>query len=275
MDKNSQSSPYRIMLVGCGKMGSAMLKAWLTANIVSEALVIDPCGLPEIFKNDPRVQHHEDASQGVTNQPDAVILATKPQTLRQAAEDISGSIKQDCLILSIAAGQSLETLQNLFSKGQPIVRTMPNTPAAIGKGMSVAIANPQVRTAQEEIVSHLLGATGQLEWIKNEDLMDAVTALSGSGPAYIFMLIEVLAKAGEKLDLPKDIAMKLARQTIIGSAALAEVEKDTPASTLRENVTSPGGTTAAALEILMNGELQEIYNKALAKARSRAEELNS
>ena len=151
---------------------------------------------------------------------------------------------------------------------------MPNTPAAIGKGMTVAVANSNVSLENSNKAKDLLKTTGKFEWADEEEMMDAVTALSGSGPAYVFHLIEMLAKAGAENGLPENLAMTLARQTVIGAAALAEAEPQTKPETLRENVTSPGGTTEAALRILMDGRAQSLLNETLAAAKHRSEELS-
>ena len=151
---------------------------------------------------------------------------------------------------------------------------MPNTPAAIGKGMTVACANTKVSAKQKSMTENLLDTLGVTDWLENETLFDAVTGLSGSGPAYIFYMIEAMAKAGTTLGLEPGFAMKLARQTVIGSAALAEREASLPASKLRENVTSPNGTTAAALSVLMDGKFQDIITTAIAKASARSKELS-
>jgi pyrroline-5-carboxylate reductase len=264
-----------ITLVGCGRMGGAMLQGWLASDIDATYNVIEPFGQPEFTKDNPRITYGESARaiKKEVAQSDVCILAVKPQMMMEVCEALNHSISDDCLILSVAAGQTIGNFENYFGDQQPIVRVMPNTPASIGKGMSVAVANGNVSEAQRDIVTQLLTCSGKAEWVEDEELMNAVTAVSGSGPAYIFYLIEALAKAGEEVGLDPEKAMILARQTVIGSAALAESEADTAASTLRENVTSPNGTTAAALNVLMDGRFQEILNEALNAAKTRGEEL--
>ncbi len=269
----SQQKSYTATLLGCGKMGGAMLRSWLDQDILSDVLVIDPTPLPASIAADDRVTHATNADQPIKS--DLLILAVKPQILEESTEKIQDKVSNNTVILSIAAGKTIAAIEQIFDAQHPVVRAMPNTPAAIGKGASVAIANSLVSEAQKQGVTSLLKALGTLEWIENEPLMNAVTALSGSGPAYIFHLIEILAQSGQSVGLDKDLAMTLARQTVIGSAALAEHDKDTPASTLRENVTSPKGTTEAALKVLMDGRAQEIFNEALNAAKKRGEELNS
>lgn len=264
---------YCATLIGCGKMGGAMMTSWLESGLINHINVVDPSPLPSHLLNDPRIDYYASYKNDISV-PDILILAVKPQILKEASVKIANQICEQTILLSIAAGQSLSTLESIFGSNQPIIRTMPNTPAAIGKGISVSIANTRVSTEQKNIANLLLCTSGDHKWIEDEHLMDAVTSLSGSGPAYIFHFIEALAVAGEKLGLDKDLSMSLARQTVIGSAALADNDKTISAATLRENVTSPGGTTQAALEVLMDGRFQEILNEALAAASKRSKELN-
>ena len=270
---NSTTSGYSACLIGCGKMGGAMLRSWLDNDILSQILVIDPSHLDSIFLDDPRITHKTTIPEGDLD-ADILILAVKPQVLKGSTEGFANRISSNTVILSIAAGQSLATLSSILGNDSSIVRSMPNTPASIGKGMSVSVASGNVSSRQKETVNTFLDSIGLVEWIEDETLMDAVTALSGSGPAYVFYLIEVLSKAGEKIGLSPAAAQILARQTVIGSAALAEHEPSTRAKTLRENVTSPGGTTQAALEVLMDGRLEDLFTEALASAKKRSVELN-
>lgn len=263
---------YCATLIGCGKMGSAMMTSWLKNGLVSRVNVVDPSPLPAHLSNDPRVHYYPSYQEDMPNS-DILILAVKPQILKEASQKIANNISSKTVLLSIAAGQHLSTLESIFGSDQPIIRTMPNTPAAIGKGISVSVSNKHVTSAQKEIADTLLRASGEHKWIEDERLMDAVTALSGSGPAYIFHFIEALADAGEKLGLDADLSMSLARQTVIGSAALAEHDGEASAATLRQNVTSPGGTTQAALEVLMDGRFQTILDEALNAAKKRSQEL--
>ncbi len=263
---------YDITLVGCGKMGGAMLRSWLDNDLVSHINIIDPTPLSNELMSDSRINYAEKYErEAITS--DILILAVKPQILAQASTEIAKNLSDNTVLLSIAAGQSLATLASVFGADKAIIRTMPNTPASIGRGVCASIANENVSDTQKDIAQKLLEASGQSLWVDDEDLIDSVTALSGSGPAYIFYLIEALARAGEDVGLDTDTAMKLARQTVIGSAALAESEPKISAATLRENVTSPNGTTQAALDILMDGRFQDILNQTLSAAKSRAEEL--
>ncbi len=269
------SSITSLALIGCGKMGSALLKSWSENPDIQFITVLDPQAQDII--SHPKVTHYTSAAEAddALKSANAVVLAVKPQIMDKACEQIKPVIPEDALILSIAAGQTIASFETRFGENRAIIRAMPNTPAAIGKGISVLCANDHVSDTQKETAKSLLSSSGVVEWIEDETLMDAVTALSGGGPAYVFLLIELLAKAGETQGLSADMAMNLARQTVIGSAALAEQEADTSAAQLRENVTSPGGTTTAALEILMNGELESLLKQAVKLATERSKELSS
>lgn len=258
-----------ITLVGCGKMGSAMLRGWLDRSIVNHVYIIEPMGLPPEFQ-----QKREVTLTTSIPSSDIVILAVKPQVMK----DVCALTKPgaDIPVLSIAAGQKITNFETYFGASQPIIRAMPNTPTAIGQGITVCTANSHI-TAQHRVMAEtLLAAVGDVVWINDESLMDAVTALSGSGPAYVFYLMEVLAAAGESCGLPADLARKLARQTVIGSAALAAHDSPATPETLRKNVTSPGGTTEAALNVLMQDDaLKALFVKALSGATARSRELSS
>lgn len=275
----SPKQSLNIALIGCGKMGSAMLRGWLDAGIGGRVHVLEPQGLPPGFGDftpspvDCRTSA-EDFAKAASG-ADVYVLAVKPQIMEEVCRSIAAAVPREALVLSIAAGQTIESFERRFGEKQAIVRAMPNTPAALGESATVAVANPHVSQKQKDQADALLRSMGMVKWIDDENLMDAVTALSGSGPAYVFLMIETLAKAGEKAGLPADLAMTLARQTVIGSAALAESEPGTPAETLRRNVTSPGGTTAAALKVLMDtGELQNLFDRAIEAARDRGRELS-
>lgn len=268
----NQLEKYKVTLVGCGKMGGALLRSWLDDDLIREICVIDP-HRPDLA-DDARVTHMTQAPPSLQGFDDIIIIAVKPQILRETCEAIASSISAQSVVLSIAAGQNLTALESIFGSSASLIRCMPNTPAAIGKGMSVAIKNKNTSQAQAAIADALLSSAGITHWIEDENLMDAVTALSGSGPAYVFYMIESLAKAGEKIGLAPDMAMVLARQTVIGSAALAEHDAQTSAETLRKNVTSPNGTTQAGLEVLMDGRFDEILLETLKAAQKRSKELN-
>lgn len=267
-------------LIGCGKMGGALLHGWLKSGMDSHFYVLDPAGLPATLSQygPNTVSAYTSAEELAAARPDAgiFIMAVKPQIMDEVCAAIRPAVEPGSLILSIAAGQTIAAFEKRFGEGQPVIRAMPNTPAAIGEGMIVMTANRNVNSTQKKQAEILLRAAGLTEFITDESLMDAVTAVSGSGPAYVFLLIEAMARAGEKAGLPPELSMELARQTVIGSAALARMEKDTDAATLRQNVTSPGGTTEAALKVLMNnGEFEKLLENAIAAATDRGKQLST
>ena len=202
------------------------------------------------------------------------MLAVKPQTLDQVAPEIAALAAERTLVLSIIAGKTIANLMARLPQAHAIVRAMPNTPAAIGRGVTAAFANQHVNEEQQGWCERLLGAVGAFFWLNGEDAIDAVTAISGSGPAYVFALTEALAAAAEKLGLSADLSMKLARGTVEGAAELMRREAETSPATLRRNVTSPGGTTAAALAVLEDAKgLNDLMTRATAAARARAAEM--
>lgn len=257
-------------------MGAALLRGWLDTLPENDFSVIEPQPLPQDLLS-PRVQVFSDggafSDSGV--RADIFVLAVKPQVMNAACAQIKPAVAPESLVLSIAAGQDIESFQRRFHPGQPIVRAMPNTPAAIGAGVSVAVASDSVTAPMREAAQQLLRAVGKVLWIGEENLMNAVTALSGSGPAYVFLLMEILAEAGRKVGLDAALAATLARETVIGSALLAAREEGQTPEALRRAVTSPGGTTQAALEILMDGRLQGIFDTALTAARDRGQALRA
>ena len=207
--------------------------------------------------------------------PAVVLLAVKPQQMDAVMAHCAALVGPATLFVSIAAGKTLGYFSDHLGDRAAIVRVMPNTPAAVGRGMSVLVGSEQVSAAQQQICGDLLAAVGAVDWVDDEALLDAVTAVSGGGPAYVFLLIETLAKAGVEAGLPEDLAMRLARGTVAGSGELVRLS-DLPASTLRENVTSPGGTTLEALKILMASDgLQGLITRAIAAATARSRELAS
>ena len=199
------------------------------------------------------------------------MVALKPQMFREAGPDAEAVYRASTLVVSIMAGTTIASIAQVC--GGSVVRAMPNTPAAIGRGITVAVAANDVSPAQRAVADALLRATGSVEWVDDEELMDAVTAVSGSGPAYVFLLAEELARAGVEAGLPAELATRLARETVAGSGELLHRSED-PSATLRQNVTSPGGTTAAALEVLMGEDgLQPLMIRAVAAATRRSKEL--
>ncbi len=252
-----------VLLVGSGKMGGALAQRWQAAKICNELVIVDPVS--------SKIKSFKDIPAGF--KPQVIVFAVKPQALAGMVQDYKAYA--GALFVSIAAGKPIAFFEKHLGASAKIIRSMPNTPAAIGKGITVACANKNVSGAEKDQAAKLLGAVGEVLWVEKEQLLNPVTALSGSGPAYIFLLIETLTKAGIHVGLEAGMAEKLARQTVIGSAALAEEEASTPAVTLRQNVTSPGGTTEAALKTLMaHPGIQELFDRALKAATKRAEELS-
>ncbi|NNG04871.1 MAG: pyrroline-5-carboxylate reductase [Inquilinus sp.] len=263
---------HRLLLVGCGKMGGALLDGWLRAGIVDHVDVVEPS--VATLPRDPRVVRH-DAADAVADapRPEIVVIAVKPQVTDTVVPAYRRFVAPGTAFVSIAAGRTLGYFGDLLGAEAAVVRAMPNTPAAIGQGISVMVANDHVDDAQRHLAGRLMAAAGAVEWVEDEGLIDAVTALSGGGPAYVFLLIETLAQAGAAAGLPTALAMRLARQTVVGSGALAAASEEA-AATLRRNVTSPGGTTQAALEVLMAADgVQPLFDRAIAAATKRSREL--
>ncbi len=255
-------------------MGTALLKGWTRLDQCSVAVVDPSQRSKEIPSNADIAWHQTPEALDPSFAPDAIVLAVKPQQMAAALPAYARY--HDAVFLSIAAGQTLKRLASLLADShRAIVRTMPNLPASIGQGMSVAVANAQVTPDQKRLCEALLRAVGDVAWVEDETLLDPVTALSGSGPAYLFALTEAMAEAGEALGLPKELAARLARQTVVGSAALLAASTESPAA-LRQAVTSPGGTTAAALEHLLDEQgLTTLLRRAMQAAAKRAKELSS
>ena len=261
----------KLLLVGCGKMGGAMLDGWLTRGLsASDAIVAEP--VEALRPRKPGLRAVASTSE-VRETPEIVVLAVKPQTMDAALADLKRFADEGAVFLSIAAGKTLGYFASHLGTTAKVVRAMPNTPAAVRQGITVATAAEGVSGAEKKKCQELLEAVGQALWVEDEALMDPVTALSGSGPAYVFLLVEAMAAAGTKLGLAPDMAMQLARATVMGSGELLRQSAE-PAAQLRVNVTSPGGTTAEALKVLMAADgLQPIFDKALAAASRRSKEL--
>jgi pyrroline-5-carboxylate reductase len=259
-----------IVLAGAGKMGGAMLTGWLAGGLPPDRVVV--------IEPHPSDQIRALAANGLRLDPaprqgevDTVVIAVKPQSFRETGAALKPLIGPATLVVSIMAGIPIATIGQVC--GGAVVRAMPNTAAAIGRGITVAVATADVSTAQRGVADRLLRAIGAVEWIDDETLMDAVTAVSGSGPAYVFLLAEELARAGVEAGLPAGLAARLARETVAGSGELLH-RSELGAAELRQNVTSPGGTTAAALEVLMGANgLQALLTRAVAAATRRSREL--
>jgi len=259
-----------LVLLGCGKMGSAMLAGWLDQGLpVSSVWVIDPkpsdwvSGLDGLHLN-----------TDLPDDPAIVLVAVKPQMMGAALPVLAALGNGATLFLSVAAGTPISAYEAVLGDRTPIIRAMPNTPAAVGKGITALIGNARITEPQMALAEALLSAVGQTVRLEDESQMDAVTGVSGSGPAYVFHLIETMAAAGVAQGLPADLAMRLARATVAGAGALAEQADEDPAQ-LRINVTSPQGTTAAALAVLMDPQtgFPPLLKRAIAAAADRSREL--
>lgn len=267
------SLPASLMLVGAGKMGGAMLAGWLDAGLDPAATTV-----LDAAPSDATLRLCED--RGVSLNPAeprpaaVLVLAIKPQGLDAAASDLNRLIGPETVIVSVLAGKTTADLKARLPAARAIVRAMPNLPASIGRGATGAFPNAAVTPAQRAAAEALLAATGTAVWLDDEALIDAVTAVSGSGPAYVFLMVEALAEAGIAAGLPPEIAGRLARATVTGAGALLEADP-AEAAALRQAVTSPGGTTAAALSVLMAEDgLPALMHKAVAAAKRRAGELS-
>ena len=270
---SDQSTAGTIILVGCGQMGQAMLGGWLARNAASRFVVVEPAGPPPALADVSSITWHRSPDEiGDASKPDAVVFAVKPQVMDGVLPPYRRWVRPATLFLSIAAGKTIAGIARHLGDAA-IIRCMPNTPAAIGRAITVACPNRLVSEAQRLLCNSLLAAIGESAWVEDEALLDAVTAVSGSGPAYVFLLIEALAAAGVRVGLPEELALRLARATVAGAGELAQRSSETPAR-LRENVTSPGGTTRAALDVLM-GEagLSDLLDRAIAAATARSREL--
>ncbi len=266
-----------LVLLGAGRMGQAMLNGWLKARLPPrQIIVIDPAPAPALSAL------AEETGLALNPPPEALggaqvlVAAVKPQVMDEAISAIAPALgKQVPLILSIAAGRTIASFKAHFGPGSPVIRAMPNTPAAIGEGITALAASPEVTADQRELARALLSALGEVVEVDTEEMIDAVTAVSGSGPAYVFLLAECMAAAGASLGLPPQLAERLARATIAGSGALLARSGEPPAA-LREAVTSPGGTTAAALRVLMKGQgptLCDLMQEAITAAATRSRQL--
>ena len=264
-----------MLIFGCGKMGGALLSRWLALGVdAARIAAVEPS--PEIGRAlvAKGVRHAVDARDLPPGlRPEVVLLAVKPQTMDAAVSAVRPLLAADTAVLSIAAGKTLGYFARTLGPEVAVIRSMPNTPAAIGRGITVACANARATPAQRSLCGELLGAVGEVHWVEDEDHLAAVTALSGGGPAYVFLLMEVLAEAGIGQGLPEALARRLARVTVEGAGELSRLSQDEPA-TLRKNVTSPAGTTLEALKVLTGPDgLQPLFDRAVAAATARAREL--
>jgi len=256
-------------------MGGALLEGLITRGLDPRRVrVQDPAPPAEIaallakhgIKSEPKIESLDEA-------PGVIIAAVKPQVMDAVFPPVAGLAGPDTLTISIAAGRTLKSFEAHLAPNAAVVRAMPNTPAAIGRGITVCVGNAHVTPAQKQLCETLMAAVGDVAWVDHEAAMDAVTAVSGSGPAYVFLLAECLEKAALAAGLEPDLAKRLARATVSGSGELLH-RSDAEAAVLRQNVTSPGGTTAAALAVLMaEGGLEELLRKAVLAGEGRSREL--
>jgi pyrroline-5-carboxylate reductase len=264
-----------VILVGGGKMGGALLNGWIKCGTSPNAIsLIEPdpkagAGLCQRFG----VRVHTQFAEYVGGGAQAIVFAVKPQVMDSVVRQYRQFVGPTTVFLSIAAGKTLGYFAEMLGTEAAVVRAMPNTPAAIGKGITVACGNAVLAHDQRTICDALLGAVGEVIWIDDEVHLDAVTAVSGSGPAYVFLLIECLTRSGTRAGLPPELANRLAHATVCGAGALAGSSGE-PAEVLRKNVTSPGGTTACALDVLMGDDgIAPIFDRAVAAAAARSREL--
>lgn len=263
-----------LVLLGCGKMGSAMLQGWLAQGVaVRNVYVLDPYPSDWVLGLADQGLH---LNVELPETPAICLIAVKPQMMGDAVPRLQALGGGGTVFLSVAAGTSIAAFETVLGPNSPIIRAMPNTPAAIGRGITALIGNAQVTEADLEMAETLLAAVGRTVRLENEAQIDAVTGVSGSGPAYVFYLIEALAAAGEAEGLPADMALKLAKATVGGAGQLAEDAAESPAQ-LRINVTSPGGTTAEALRVLMDAEtgFKPLLKKAVKAAADKGRELGA
>ena len=260
-----------IGFIGVGVMGSSIIKSLLMKSITSDQICIadkSPEKLEQI-KSQYQVKVKEIST--IAESCNVIFLAVKPQDLADVLTELKQTIQPETVVISIAAGKTIKFIEDQLQTNNPVIRAMPNTPAQIGKGISAIAVGAKASSDDLKIAMELFSTTGEVV-VVSEDKIDAVTALSGSGPAYFFYFIEAMVKAGVELGLTDEIATKLAIETISGSAAMLK-ESNLDAATLRKNVTSPKGTTAAALEVFSNSDLENIILKAMSAAKNRAQEL--
>lgn len=262
-----------VVLIGAGNMGGALLSGWLKKGVAGSSIIVVDPGPSDAMMSLIRESGATHLTQAPTDKTAGILfLAIKPQLMDAVLPPLKPIVGPQTVVVSIAAGKTLSGIEAQLGKSAAI-RAMPNTPAMVGRGVTGAYANEAVTEQQRSLVETLLKVSGPVEWVATEADIDAVTAVSGSGPAYVFYLVECMAEAGRKAGLPADLAMRLARETVAGAGELLHQSPE-EASRLRKNVTSPGGTTAAALSVLMADEgMQPLFDKAIAAAKKRAEEL--
>ena len=264
-----------LLLAGAGNMGLAMLSGWLDRGLDPKQIIVQDPSPPERARE--LIKRHGIDLRALVGPlreaPSVLVVAVKPQVMDQVYPPLAQLARAGTVVLSVAAGRRIEGFERHLSKGASVVRCIPNTPSSIGRGITAAVGNAHVTPAQRATCDALLRAIGEVVWLEEEGLIDAVTAVSGSGPAYVFYLAECLAEAGVKAGLPAELSRKLARWTVSGAGELLH-RSDLPADVLRQAVTSPNGTTFAALQVLMADDgLAKIMREAVAAATKRSREL--
>ena len=265
----------RLVLIGAGKMGTAMLQGWLDAGIGADRVTIfDPSPPPETMAliKEHSISHNPEV--GSVDAVEAILVAVKPQVVDEVLPAMADLARGKPLVVSVVAGKTIAAFRQHFGEDIPVIRTIPNTPAAVGRGITAMAASDGVSPQQSELATALLASLGEVVTVPEEAMIDACTAISGSGPAYIFYMTECMTAAAQELGLPPDIAEQLARATVAGAGELMRAT-GTPASVLRENVTSPNGTTYAALQVLMadSDGMKQLMARATAQAEKRSREL--
>lgn len=264
-----------LLLVGAGKMGGALLTGWMARGLdPARVVVVDPATPPEVKAIIDRHRiRHEPAAPKFDAAPAVLLMAVKPQVMDAVFAPLAAMAGPRTVVVSIAAGRTIASFEKHLAPGIAVIRTMPNTPAAIGRGITVCTGNAAAGQRERALCEALLSAVGEVGWVEDEALIDAVTAVSGSGPAYVFLLVEAMAAAGVKAGLDPALSMRLARATVSGSGELLR-QSDLAPAILRRNVTSPGGTTAAALGVLMAPDgLEALMTRAVEAAKQRGREL--
>jgi len=266
-----------ILLIGCGKMGGALLEGWFKRGVSPvDVMVVEPAGRGSVgpCSVHPALTTLAGIDDVPTDfRPDVIVFAIKPQIVDQALPAYRRFVSDRPVFLSVIAGKTTAGIHSYLGSDVAVVRAMPNMPASVGKGITALYAAPSVSALQRQICDVLMAAVGEVVWVEDETLMDAVTAVSGSGPAYVFLFAEAMTATGIEAGLSPDLAAKLAHATIAGAGVMLEQGTESP-EMLRRNVTSPGGTTAAALDVLMgDGGLKQLISKAVAAAAARSREL--
>lgn len=265
------SNPAAIGVIGAGVMGEALISALLSAGINAESISISEKRVERAQELVDKYGIGVKTLQENVASAQVLLLVVKPQDILTVLTEIKGLIQSDTLVVSFAAGKRIEFISSLLGGNNPVIRVMPNTPTLVGEGMAAMSSGPLVSATQSKFVRDLLSATGRVVEV-DESLQDAVTAVSGSGPAYFFNFVEAMVKAGTELGLSNEIATELTIQTLVGAAKLLSTSGLSPAA-LRENVTSPNGTTAAALASFAESDLEAVVKRAMVAARDRSREL--